>query len=526
MAPRGLARGAVLLFAILAGTGRGFGVGEELRTVAAIRALNLEQSKENIPVHLRGVVTFFDEALFSHFIQDATAGIYLKFPTNIPPPVLTPGQVVEVAGTASSGEYAPVVVVDHMNVVGEAPLPVPKPATYEQLASGAEDSQFVEITGIVHSLRKLENMPYYEIEIATGGGRLHVFARDLAAPRAEELADSTVRVRGVCSTQFNHQRQLFAIRLMVPHGEDLKVEVPAPQDPFAVAPSPIGSLLQFAPQGTYGHRVKVVGTVICFEPGEALYLQDGAHGVEIQTKERGPLQIGDRVEALGFVSQGDYTPLLRDGVYRKVSSSTPPAPTRLTSNEALKSDCDCQFIEVAAKLIDRARHGAEQYLILQEGNFIFQASLKQAADGDSFEHLDNGSRVAVTGVCRIEPGEWQAGENWRAKSFSILMRSPVDVALVEAPPWWTLKKMLWIAGALAFVALVAAFGWVAVLRRQVAERTRELEMQIQKRQLAERRREIEQERARARPGFARRPRCGFDRSEHAHHARQKPDHVR
>jgi len=31
--------------------------------------------------------------------------------------------------------------------------------------------------------------------------------------KPEELVDSTVRVRGVCSTLFNHQRQLFAIRL-------------------------------------------------------------------------------------------------------------------------------------------------------------------------------------------------------------------------------------------------------------------------------------------------------------------------
>jgi signal transduction histidine kinase len=43
---------------------------------------------------------------------------------------------------------------------------------------------------------------------------------------------------------------------------------------------------------------------------------------------------------------------------------------------------------------------------------------------------------------------------------------------------------------------LAALGWVAVLRRQVAERTRELGIQIQQRQQAERQREIEQERAR------------------------------
>jgi signal transduction histidine kinase len=54
---------------------------------------------------------------------------------------------------------------------------------------------------------------------------------------------------------------------------------------------------------------------------------------------------------------------------------------------------------------------------------------------------------------------------------------------------------LWIAGALGFVAL-AAFSWVAVLRRQMTERTRQLEIQIQERQRAERWREIEEERAR------------------------------
>jgi signal transduction histidine kinase len=467
----------------------------ELHTVAAIRGLTAEQTKEKIPVRLRGVVTFFDESLFSRFIQDETAGIYLQFPANVGPPLLIPGQVVEVTGTGSPGEYAPVVVVDKLSVVGEMPLPKAKPVTYEQLASGIEDSQFVEISGIVRSVRPLENSLYHQIEITTGGGRLLIFAKTLPVQRAEELLDSTVRVRGVCSTQFNHQRQLFAIRLMVPRPDDLTIEIPATKDPFAIAARPIDSLLQFAPQATYGHRVKVSGTVIYFEPGSAMFLQDGGHGVEIQTKERQPLAVGDRVEVLGFVSQGDYTPLLQDGVYRKISSSPQPAPSPVTPDEALTGNHDCQLIEISARLIDRTLHGSEQFLVLQESNFIFQASLKQYNGHDNFSLLQNGSRVAVTGVCRIEPGEWQAGNNWRAKSFSIQLRSPDDVVLLQAPPWWTLKKLLWIVGALGFAAL-AAFVWVVVLRRRVAERTRELEIQIQKRQLAERTREIEQERAR------------------------------
>ena len=191
-------------------------------------------------------MTFFDENLYSRFIQDDTAGIYLQASTNTPS--LYPGQVVEIDGTSSPGEFAPVVVPKRVLVVGTAPLPVAKPVTYEQLASGKEDSQFVEITGVVRSIQLHEASQHYLIEIATGGGRLSVYARQLPVKRSEELLDSTVRVRAVCLTQFNHKRQLFAIRLMVPRPEDFVVERPALQDPFAIASRPIGSLLQFAPQ--------------------------------------------------------------------------------------------------------------------------------------------------------------------------------------------------------------------------------------------------------------------------------------
>jgi signal transduction histidine kinase len=467
----------------------------ELRTVAAIRGLTVEQTQQKLPVHLRGVITFFDESLFSRFIQDETAGIYLQYPANVGPPNLTPGQLVDVTGTGSPGEYAPVVVVQNLTVVGERPLPEAKSVAYEQLASGTEDSQFVEITGIVRSVRPVDDSLYHQIEITTGGGRLLIFAKTLPVQRDEELLDSTIRARGVCSTQFNHQRQLFAIRLMVPRPDDLKIEIPAAGDPFATNARPISSLLQFAPQSSYGHRVKVSGTVIYFDAGTGLFLQDEGHGVEIETKQRDSLRPGDKVEAIGYVSQGDYTPVLQDGVYRKISSSEPPPPAEIAPDEALTGNHDCQLIQVSARLVDRAAHGSEQYLVLQESNLIFQATLKHPNGRDDFAFLENGSRISVTGVCRIEPGEWKAGDNWRAKSFSVQLRSPADVRLLQAPPWWTLKRVLWIAGALGFVTL-AAFVWVAVLRRRVAERTRELEVQIQKRQLAERTREIEQERAR------------------------------
>ena len=484
---------AVMVLTLLSPAVEAQPTNEELRTAAAVRGLTVEQAKRPMHVRLRGVVTFFDENLFSRFIQDDTAGIYLQASRIMP--ALVPGQVVELEGISSAGEFAPIIVPEKVRVLGAAALPAPKPVTYEQLASGKEDSQLVEITGVVRSVQLHEASQHYVVEIATGGGRLSVYTRQLPVKSAAELLDSTVRVRGVCSTQFNHQRQLFAIRLMVPQPDDLAIEIPAPAEPFAIATRSIGSLLQFDPQEPYGHRVKVAGTVIYYEPGKLVFLQAGEQGMEVQTKTLEPLQLGDRVAALGFVSQGEYTPILQDAIFRKISTGPPLPPARVTLDEALKGKHDCRLITVTAKLLDRALHGSERYLILQDGDFIFQAYLKPAEGPDAFAGLENGSRVSVTGVCKIDPGDWQAGEEWRARSFRVGLRSAADIVVLQSPPWWTLKKLLWIAGGLGLVAL-AASGWVMVLRRQVVERTRQLEKQIQERQRAERGREIERERAR------------------------------
>jgi signal transduction histidine kinase len=468
---------------------------QELTTAAAVRGLTVEQASQKSRVHLRGVVTFYDSSFYSRFIQDETSGIYL-YDSGLPIR-LVPGDLVEVEGTTSPGEYAPIVVPESIKVVGTAPLPEPKRVTYELLASGQNDSQFVEIVGTVRSVQVQvhETIKYYLIEVATGGGRVSVCAPDLPVKRAEALLDSTVRVRGVCSTQFNRQRQLFAIRLMVPRPDDLVIEQPVPEDPFAIKARPIGSLLQFTPQGSFDHRVKLAGTVIYFEPGHALFVQDAEQGIEVQTKSLEPLQLGDRVEVLGYVGQGEYTPVLQDAIYRKLASGPPLSPATLTTDEVLKGKHDVRLIKVTARLLSRALDGSRPYLILQDGDLIFHAYLRSREGQDAFAHLQNGSLVSVSGVCRIDPGEWEAGETWRAKSFSIQLRLENDVVLLQSPSWWTLGKVLWIAGALGFVAL-AAFGWVGILRRKIVERTRELEVQIQKRQMAERRREIEQERAR------------------------------
>ncbi len=444
-----------------------------LTTAAAVRNLTVEQAARHIPVKLHGVVTFYDDTLFSRFIQDDTAGIYLN-ETNVPS--LVAGESVEVDGFTSPGEYAPIIIPEHVTILGMGQLPAAPAVTFDQLASGKEDSQFVEVAGIVRSVSFEESSKHFVIELATGGGRLIAYARDLPPALAQNLVDSAVRIRGVCSSQFNRQRQLFAIRLMVPRTDDLTVEAPAPADPFSIPGQSIGSLFQFTPQGISGHRIKISGVVTYFQAGSALYVENENHGLFAQTKSTAPLSPGDHVEILGFATPGQYTPALQDAIYRKINSAPPPPPAAINRDDALKGDYDCRLIRIEAKLVNHAQDGREQSLVLESGGLVFHA-YQQAEDGRAFAALQNGSQVAVTGICLVDPGDWQAGETWRAKSFRVLLRSPDDIAVIRLPPWWTLQKMLWIAGALAFI-VIGAFTWIAALRRRVAEQTHTIRQQL------------------------------------------------
>ena len=100
---------------------------------------------------------------------------------------------------------------------------------------------------------------------------------------------------------------------MVPRPDDLKIEIPPREDPFAIDARPIGSLLQFAPQATYGHRVKVVGTVIYFEPGRGNVSAGWRSRRGSANQATRPVcNSAITSKSLGYVSQGDYTPVLQD----------------------------------------------------------------------------------------------------------------------------------------------------------------------------------------------------------------------
>jgi len=134
-----------------------------LTHAAQVRQLSPEEAGQHIPVRLRGVITFFNQSQFFRFIQDDTAGIYFFMDDSTNRPRIMAGQEVEIEGATSPGEYAPIVTVNQIHVLGEGTFPAAQPVSYEDLASGEEDSQFVEINGIVRSVTFDPQTEYYSI---------------------------------------------------------------------------------------------------------------------------------------------------------------------------------------------------------------------------------------------------------------------------------------------------------------------------------------------------------------------------
>lgn len=447
-----------------------------LRNAAEVRRLAPQEAAQGRPLTLRGVVTFFDLAQFSRFMQDGSAGIHLTDFAEYPE--LKAGDEIIVTGVTDSGDYAPVVRPQRVEQVGSVPLPEPRRVQLEDLASGREDSQWVEVRGMVRRVLPAEPGKSAKLELATGGGRLQLELSPAAGTPNEAWVDRLVRVRGVCTSSFNRGRQLFRSRLLVARPEDLIVENPPAPDPIAQPAQPLDSLLRFAPQGSPGHRIKMRGTVVHHLPGKALFVDDGRHGLEVLARQNDRLEPGEVVEVLGFPEPGEYSPVLADAVWRKMEQGLPPVPLTAPVDDLLSGAMDCRLVTLAGRLVDRTTRPGETHLIMETDGVLWDIRLQNPADFPDFGNLANGSRLRITGVCRLDVGaDWSGGEDWRARGFHLLARTPADLLVTERPPWWTLTRLPWITG-LLLTAVPAALTWAGLLRRKVRQQTQTIRRQL------------------------------------------------
>src|SRR5450432_1801532 len=443
-----------------------------LTTVAQVRALTLAQARQRYPIHLKGVITYRAPEYQVTFFQDQTAGIFVWVEQADLPIIV--GSLVEVDGNTTPGDFAPSIEHAKIRILGRATLPPPGRKSLPDLLTGKEDSQWIAVSGIVHSVALEDRLPpdmrrgplQLVLGIASGNSKLKVRIRDF--PQARDfsyLVDSSVTVRGACGTLFNDRRQLVGIQIFAPSADQVTVDLPSTPDPYALSVLPVNSLMQFTPAQVSGRRMRVQGVVTWHDPGHSIFVQDPSGGLVVQSEQMTGAEPGDLVDAVGFPTTGSYAPILQDGGFRKIGPGIPPAPLDLTAANSLSGDHDAELVKINGHLLGQSVRGEKRVFTLQLGAFTYTAQVLEHGVTDQVRSIRDGSQLQLLGVWSVETDEYR-----RPTAYRVLLRSAGDIVVLQRASWWTGMRLLGLLAVLVGVILLGSL-WVAVLRHRVEEKT-------------------------------------------------------
>jgi len=470
---------AMLFCSALSATGQQPGASPQalptLTTAEASHDLPFEQASRGYPEHLRLVVTYYDPdtdpKVGAFFGCDKTGCIAVL----VPPRPLLPiklGTLVEVSGVSNPGNYAPVLIASSVQAIGEAPVPfMPPRRSLAELMSGADDSHWVEVKGVVHSVTRFAHQ--VTLTLALRDGIIRAVTPLEAGADYDRFVDATVVMHANAAPLYNKRRQSVGARLLFPSLAAVRIEEPAQPDPFLLPVRASSNLLQFAPGPTFAHRVRVKGRVTLQWPGRWIYIQDGSQGVFVPTLEKTPLRLGDIVDVVGFPAMGEYSLMLEDAVFRPVNGGPAVAAALVTAQDALKGEHDGQLIRIAGQLVNQDLTSADPTLVMSSAGMDFFAVLPSGTNAEEISSWRPGSELELTGICAMEVDKYLSAQRQGAaqpKSFRVLLRSSQDVVVLNRPSWWTAGRIL---ALLAICLLIIVFGtlWVAALKRRVRERT-------------------------------------------------------
>jgi len=452
-----------------------------LTTARAVHALGLDEARRGYPIRLRGIVAYYDAFLdFPQpilMVMDETGSVFVKLPQRSELN-LHAGDRVLVTGVSIRGGFAPDVDRAEVRVVGVSPLPATAPLrSLTDLLSGSADAPWVEMEGVLHAVQESEHDVTFKI--ASGDGNFTAVTPRVAGANYAQLVGARIRLRGLACSLFNKRRQILGVQMRFAGLDMVRVEEPAPADPYALPVSHVGALLRFTPGKERDRLVLLRGAVTLHWPGRLLCLQDGRDGLCAQTVQSSPVRPGQVVAIVGFPQIGSYTPTLTDATFRSGSGAAVPVLEPVDAGQTLRSEHDAQLVRMDGELIGLDKAAADPTILLAAGKLIFSASLPKSADAERLLKMEEGSRLRVVGICSVMPdpsGLTDADGYAVARSFRVLLRSTNDVTVLERPSWWTAAHTLRVlAGAL--VAISCALAWVLVLRKRLKRQTALLQFQ-------------------------------------------------
>lgn len=436
-----------------------------LTTVRQIREAPAEQAAHGLAVQLKAVVTYYNAPERILFVADKTGPIFIHTTQAFP---LKPGDRILVRGV-TEGSYLTDVAGNTIRVIGKAALPKPEAVTFPELMKGEADCLYVTVSGMVLSatLQQTIGPPFLFLQVRMDGGVIDVHIEGPSGLDLHKLLDSEVTLKGVAGGRFDGKFQLVGANLYLSSPRNLRVTAPAPIDPANIPLTSIDRVLGSYNQVGRSPRVRIRGSVTLYEPDSELVVESGDKAALVHTYQRGPLKIGQVVNASGFADLNDYTESLDYGEFTSTPEMRPVKPQRVAWQDALSGKYALNLVSLDGRLIEQAHEPNQDTLFINSGGHVFSAVLRhQGNSGFRLPQYRAGSRVGVTGVCFV-----QAGGAWHGPvEFSLHLRSPHDVRVVALSSWWNVEHLIYISEVLGAIVL-AALIWGGMLRRRIYEQT-------------------------------------------------------
>ena len=449
-----------------------------LRTASSVLALSAGEAGKKRKVSVTGVVTAAEPDWKNQFfVQDETGGIFVE---NLNQPAPQPGDLVAVEGVTHPGAFAPIISLPSWRKIGTRSLPEAKQVSIEDLKTGAEDSQRVEISGVVRTA-EIENGRLL-MDLVVVGNRLEVHARLPKGLSPGSLVAARVRVRGTAATQYiGALRHLASVAVYSPRLEDFTIVEAERSSPFEEPVIPVNSVAQYRPGVGAEKRLHVSGIATLQRVGEAVFLQDSSGGIRVETRQKGEFTAGTRIEAAGFLEYENNLPVLRDFVVRPlVGPPIPILPKRVSFEEVASGQHHGELITLRGRILDidvrpyfaadGTSHGFVTTWLLEGKKMSYTLEDVSADTNSALASIPVGSLVDSDGVCISS-----VDTLGKLTSLKVMLAGANALRVVEKPSWLTPGRLM--AGlAIVGIGLVVALGWLltvskknAILRKVVAE---------------------------------------------------------
>src|SRR6266702_1223089 len=188
-----------------------------------------------------------------------------------------------------------------------------------------------------------------------------------------------------------------------------------------------------------------------------IVIEDRTGSTEVLPAAATQIALGDEVEVAGQMTLAPV-PQVQQGVVRRLWGGSTPLPLSITPDQAAGGENELFLVQTVAELVDFAPAGLTGVrLNLRGGHQNFSAVLSSDTAGGelSTKSMQPGNRLRLTGILMMNHG-LDAG---RADAFTLQLRAPEDIEIVEGPSWWTRAHKLLLGGIGMILMLAAITGY-------------------------------------------------------------------